>query len=83
MKSEFDAVKSSQSEAYRFSQEQLDHVYEFIKVNSKKLDDTFNVLDARFIKIEGMQAKILGGIAVIGFLIPVAVTMMLYIVEHR
>lgn len=111
MKSEFAAVKVSQVEGYRFSQEQLDHVYEVIKIISKKLDDsslsmgsTINTLRAdinltaktlsdsvsrqiefvneRFGRLESMQAKLWGGVGVVGFITPVAVGIILYVVEH-
>lgn len=111
MKVEFAAVKASHVEGHRFSQEQLDHVYEVIKIISKKLDDSSTNINAivetlrgdigltakalatsvskqtefvndRFSRLEAMQAKLWGGIGAVGFLIPVSVGVLLYILEH-
>ncbi len=119
MSTEFLAVKNSQVEGHRFAQEQLDHVYEVIKIISKKLDEqisSFNgsfselraemketastvnttretlanalalsvreqsqASDLRFGRLESMQSKIIGAIALASFLVPVV----LYLIEHH
>ena len=86
---EFTAIKTAQAEDHRFSEKQIDHVYEVIKILSKKMDDSFVRSDAAVASIaadvkvvSSWQYRLLGAVAVGTVLAPLAAGIIIYFLQH-